>query len=125
MSTRTFFSYLFFITVVILGLLAGLYVAVPPAQAHGKFAIASVALFVLVCVLLYFTGASAARSSNKYAFTNLVSVSVFGKMVAAVAFLFIYQKMAQPTNEWFVGIFLLCYVTYTAYEVWFMTRLAR
>lgn len=125
MTTRSFFSYLALITVAVSGLLAVLHFAVPPAQAHGPFAVASVALFVLVCVVLYFAGTSAARSTNKYAFTNLVSASVFGKMVAAVAFLFVYQKAAHPANEWFVGIFLLCYVAFTAYEVWFMTRLAK
>lgn len=125
MTTRTFFSYLSLVTVVVAGLLAALHWTVLPAQAHWKFAIASLALFVLVCIALYFGGVSTARSANKYAFTNLVSVSVFGKMVASVAFLFVYQKSAQPVNEWFVGIFLFCYVAYTAYEVWFMTRLAR
>ncbi len=125
MTTRSFFSYLALVTAAAAVLLAALHFAVPQAQAHWKFAVASLALFVLVCVGLYFAGASAARSSNKYAFTNLVSVSVFGKMVTAIGFLFVYQKAAQPTNEWFVGIFLLCYVVYTAYEVWFMTRLAK
>lgn len=125
MTTRSFFSYLALVTTAATGLLAALHFMVPQAQAHWKFAAASLGLFVLVCVGLYFAGASATRSANKYAFTNLVSVSVFGKMVTAIAFLFVYQKAAQPTNEWFVGIFLLCYVIFTGYEVWFMTRLAK
>lgn len=125
MTARSFFSYLTLVTAAATVLLAALHFAVPQAQAHWKFAAASLGLFVLVCIGLYFTGASAARSSNKYAFTNLVSVSVFGKMVLAIAFLLVYQKTARPTDEWFVGIFLLCYVVYTAYEVWFMTRLAK
>jgi hypothetical protein len=52
-------------------------------------------------------------------------MSVFGKMVLAMAALFMYQQIAQPQNQWFVGIFLWCYLVYTAFEVWFMTKLAR
>jgi hypothetical protein len=46
-------------------------------------------------------------------------------MVIALAVLFVYQQTAQPTNQWFVGIFLWCYVVFTSFEVWFMTKLAR
>lgn len=96
-----------------------------PAQTHWKFSIASVLLFSLVCIGLFYAGKSTAQSKNKFAFTNLVSVSVFGKMVLAMAALFMYQQVAMPTNQWFVGIFLWCYVVFTAFEVWFMTKLAK
>ena len=82
-------------------------------------------LFTVVCIGLFFAGASAILSSNKYAFTNLVTVSVFGKMVLAMVFLFAYQRVIKPQNEWFVAIFLVAYVIYTVFEVWFMTQLAK
>lgn len=125
MNIRSFFIRLLTIGLGTGAVLALLHVLVPEARPHGLFAIASLILFMLVCTGLYFAGLSAAKSSNKYAFTNLVSVSVFGKMVLVLAFLFIYQKMALPANQLFVGIFLFCYVVFTAFEVWFMTRLAR
>ncbi len=87
--------------------------------------ILTILLFVVVCTGLYYAGRSAANSSSKLAFNNIVSISVFGKMVLAVAVLFVYQQTAKPTNEWFVGIFLTVYVIYTVFEVWFMTKLAR
>ena len=46
-------------------------------------------------------------------------------MVLAMAALFVYQQVAVPSNQWFVGIFLWCYVVFTAFEVWFMTKLAK
>ena len=82
-------------------------------------------LFTLVCIGFFFAGVNSAHSKSKAAFINLVSVSVFGKMVLALGFLFVYQRIAKPDNEWFVGIFLFCYVVYTGFEIWFMTRLAR
>ena len=125
MSPRSFFQNLFFVSAGAALVLLGLHFFAPQAQPHWKFAIGSVLLFALVCTGLFYAGASSARSQNKHAFTNLVSVSVFGKMVIALAALFVYQQVAAPVNQWFVGIFLWCYVVFTGFEVWFMTRLAR
>lgn len=125
MDQKSFFSNLALISAGTGLLLWGLHQFAPQARIHAQFSGATVLLFIVVCVGLYYAGRSAARARNKHAFTNLVSVSVFGKMALAVAYLFLYQKVMQPANEWFVGIFLLCYAVYTGYEVWFMTRLAR
>ncbi len=125
MDSNIFFKWLAVVTLATAAALAGLHFLVPEAQAHWKFAVASLVLFVLVCIGLFFAGVNAVRSKSKAAFINLVSGSVFGKMVLAIAFLFVYQRAAKPENEWFVGIFLLSYVVYTGFEIWFMTRLAR
>ena len=125
MTNKAFFIRLAGITAVTAALLALLVSLAPPAQAHTAFAGASVLLLVLVCTGLFFAGQQAARSSNRLAFNSLVSISVFGKMVLALAVLFSYQRIAKPANEWFVGIFILVYVIYTMFEVWFMTKLAK
>jgi hypothetical protein len=113
------------VSAVAAGGLALLHTFFQQAQPHWQFSIGSVALFVLLCAGLFYMGKNSARSTNKYAFTNLVSVSVFGKMVLAMAGLFFYQQIAHPQNQWFVGIFLWCYLVFTAFEVWFMTKLAK
>ncbi|MBV6439598.1 MAG: hypothetical protein DYG98_04535 [Haliscomenobacteraceae bacterium CHB4] len=125
MESSVFFKWLAVVTLGTAAVLAGLHFLLPETQAHWKFALATVVLFTLICTGLFFAGVSAARSKSKASFINLVSGSVFGKMVLAVAFLFVYQRIAKPDNEWFVGIFLWCYVVYTGFEIWFMTRLAR
>ena len=125
MSTSTFFKRLAILTAAVVAALALLHSSAAQARPHAPFAAATVGLFFLICVGLFYAGLSAMRSTNRYAFNNLVSVSVFGKMVLAIAFLFVYQRVMQPVNQWFVGIFLLCYIAYTVFEVWFMTRLAR
>ena len=125
MNTKSFLINLAIVTAGVALLLTALHFYAPQARQHASFSMATVGLFLLVCLGLYFAGANAARAKNKHAFTNLVSVSVFGKMVLAVGFLFLYQQVAKPQNEWFVGIFLLCYIIYTGFEVWFMTKLAK
>lgn len=125
MTTRIFFPNLLLVAAATAAALAALHFFAPPAQPHWKFAIGAVLIFILVCTGLFYAGKSAAQSKNKYMFTNLVSASVFGKMALAMALLFAYQRVAQPQNQWFVGIFLWCYTVFTAFEVWFMTKLAK
>lgn len=125
MRPTTFFIYLGYTTIAVAALLALLHTFLPATQGYWKFSIATVSLFLLVCIGLFFTGNNAAKSKNKYAFNNLISLSVFGKMALSVLFLYLYQQAESPTDNWFVGIFLFCYVIYTGFEVWFMTRLAQ
>jgi hypothetical protein len=125
MNPKSFFQNLILVTASTAFVLALLHYFAPQAQSHWKFSVGSVLLFALMCIGLFYGGKSTARSKNKFAFSNLVSVSVFGKMVLAMAALFLYQQVAAPTNQWFVGIFLWCYGIFTAFEVWFMTKLAK
>lgn len=125
MDSRTFYTRLTLVTALTAALLAVLHFAVPAARLHGALPVACMALFIAICIGLFYMGRSAAQSRNKLAFNNVISLSVFGKMLASIAFLLIYQKTARPANEWFVAIFLLTYLTYTVFEVWFMTRLAK
>ena len=125
MYSKTFFVSLGYTTLAVSGLLALLHLLLPETQGYWKLSLSSVLLFVAICAALFYAGQSAAQSKNKLAFNNLISVSVFGKMVVAVLFLYLYQHMAKPADNWFVGIFLFCYVIYTGFEVWFMTRLAK
>jgi len=125
MNNKTFFLYLSGITLGAAALLAAILALMPLAQPHAGFAAGTLVLFAAICSGLFFAGKNAAASTSKLAFNNLVSVSVFAKMLIAVAVLFAYQQTAKPQNSWFVGLFLLVYAVYTVFEVWFMTVLAR
>jgi len=125
MTSKSFFTGLLAITAGTALGLALLHFLLPPVQLHGRFAMATLVFFILLCLGLFVAGQNAVRSTNKFAFSSLVSISVFGKMFLSLGFLFAYQQIAQPANQWFVAIFLWCYVSYTCFEVWFMTRMAR
>ena len=125
MTSKSFFTALLAVTAGVGLGLALLHFLLPPVQIHWRFAVATLLLFVLLSLGLFFAGQNAVRSSSKLAFNGLVSVSVFGKLFLALGFLFAYQKIAHPANQWFVAIFLWSYVVYTCFEVWFMTRMAR
>jgi hypothetical protein len=105
--------------------LALLFYFVPAAQLHLNLAAFLILVFIGVCLLLYYSGINAANSKSKAAFPNLISGSVFGKMILAIGILFVYKQSFEPANQWFVGVFLLTYLLYTGFEVWFRTKLAK
>jgi len=97
----------------------------PASRAHTGFAGVTLLLFVGLSLVLYFWARRAAGSARRQAFNGVVTASVFGKMVFSLAFLAVYQKTMMPSNTWFVGIFLLTYTIFTAFEVHYMTKLGR
>jgi len=125
MRLSAFLGYLAGTTAIVALVTAALMWLVPVARMHVFFAGSVAVLFSLLCAALFAAGKRAATSANKQAFIQLVMASVFGKMIAALAPLFVYREVAKPQDAWYVGLFLLQYVVYTAFEVWFMTRLAR
>ena len=125
MSPQRFFKVLAAVTAGTAALLALLHLLVPAAREHWGLSIITLLVFILLNVGLFYAGKSTNRSANRMAFSGLISASVFGKMVLALAMLFVYREVAQPTNQWFVAVFLLAYVVYTVFEVWFMTILAK
>ncbi len=125
MNSKLFYSNLSVITAAVSLVLAIAHIVFVPMKAHIWFSIMTVLLFLGICIGLYYAGKNAAKSTSKYAFNNLISVAVFGKMVVSLGFLLGYKQIAHPTNQSFVIIFLLCYVVYTVFEVRFMTQLAK
>ena len=125
MTNQQFFSALAAVTAATATLLGVLHVLLEPMQMHLPLSVSTLVIFVLLCIGLFVAGKKTARSTSKVAFNGLVSASVFGKMLLAIAILFVYQETNKPTNQWFVGLFLLVYVIYTVFEVWFMTKIAK
>lgn len=125
MNPRSFYTQLIGISLLTGAVFTALCYTVPGMEPFLGFSALSIGLFASLCVILYYLGVSAAKSSSKTAFTSLVSISVFGKMVLSLAFLLLYRHFAAPPNQWFVPIFLVAYVVYTAFEVRFMMKLVK
>jgi hypothetical protein len=125
MTNTQFFRSLGIVILTTGAVLGLLHYLIAPMQSHWKISLIGIGLFTAVCTALYLAGRQALRSTNKVAFNGLISGSVFGKMVLTLVTLFVYQKAVRPDNQWFVGIFLLIYIVFTAYEVWFMSKLAK
>lgn len=125
MTKREFFTRLLWLTASLSAFMALLHWLVTPLAPHVSITVVSVLFFTAVCTGLFFAADNALRSSSKAAFNGVMLGSVFGKMLLSVAVLLLYKQSVQPTDQWFVGIFLLIYVVYTVFEVQFMTRLVK
>jgi hypothetical protein len=125
MTQRLFFSTLTWVSGSVAALLALLDLLLPAFQVHRSLSIGAMLLFIAISIGLFFASKSTVHSSSKAAFNGVMLGSVFGKMVLALAALFIYQQTTQPPNQWFVAIFLFVYAVYAVLEVWFMTKIAR
>lgn len=125
MQNRTFFTWLFIVNA-LATLIAAACVAIWDGGAELRgFGATSMAFFTTICLLLFLLGRKSARSSNKQAFNGVISASVFFKIVLSLLFLGIYKKMNHPETVWYVVVFLLHYGIFTAFEVWFMTKLGK
>jgi hypothetical protein len=124
MSTNQFLLKLGITTAISAVLLLGLH-QIPAMQQHWPVSVASVILFSVISILLFFMGENSARSSNKFAFNGLVTISVLGKIVFSMVVLLIYFKVWKPDNRLFVVPFLLIYVIYTIFETAFLLKLAQ
>lgn len=124
MTNAAFYKTLFIVTAACGAVFGVLALLIPAVFAHWPLAIISAFSFVLISAGLFIAGKNTTDSRNKNTFNALISGSVFGKMVLAIAILYVYQQAFNPQDQWFVGVFLMFYVVFTVFEVWFMTQLA-
>lgn len=124
MTNAVFYKTLFIVTAACCALFGVLALLIPAVLAHWPLALISAISFVMISAGLFVAGKNTTDSRNKNTFNALISGSVFGKMVLAIAILYVYQQAFSPQDQWFVGVFLMFYVVFTVFEVWFMTQLA-
>jgi hypothetical protein len=94
-------------------------------QGHEGLAWSTLALFIGLSILMYFTARKAAQSSNKNDFTTTVLGFTMGKMFLALMIIFLYLKLAEPQTKFFILPFFCVYLIYTIFETYFMMRLSK
>ncbi|MCB0644436.1 MAG: hypothetical protein KDC44_22485 [Phaeodactylibacter sp.] len=85
----------------------------------------SLGFFFLVSWTMYTLGSRLAVSSNKNAFTSMVMVFVFAKMLLSVLIIAVYAKTFEPQSKLFVLPFFLVYLIYTIFETYFLMIVGR
>lgn len=119
----------FFIQLAILSIGVGLALyflnRLPQLQTHAPLSWISLAGFIGLSMLMFYTGRRSARSENKNDFTNVVLGFTIGKMFMAILVIYAYMQLAQPEGKVFILPFFGIYLTYTAYETFFMMKLGK
>lgn len=81
--------------------------------------------FVLFSVFIFFYAMTTSRSDYLFSFNNVVIASFLIKLLMVIGFLMAFDKYFTPQGDSHILHYLFLYVVFTAYEVYFLTRLAR
>lgn len=124
MSHRRFFSQL--LLLVLLTGLALIFVHIfQPFAPYKMLSVLSVLFFAALTTSIYFPAAKAALSNDKNAFTRLVMLFTFVKMILTAAFVIGYHQVVTPADNLFLIPFFAIYVVFTVFETVFMSKLGK
>lgn len=124
MSKAIFFRYLIGITLILLAFVW---------MFHGRgevgrftdFSLYAIAAFFLLSYLMFYLGSKAAKSSNKYTFNNIIVGNMILKMFMCVIIVMVYKQVYEVQSRAFLFPFLIIYLSYTIFETYFLTKLAK
>ena len=124
MNRRKFLFQLFLLTFVLVCLVLFLNIF-PVVQAHLYFLLSTIAFYMLLSIAMFLVGAKAAVSKDKNAFTRVIMVFTFIKLLLTILVIISYTKFAVPDSNFFIIPFFLVYFAYTIFETLFLTRLGK
>jgi hypothetical protein len=124
MSKAIFVRYLIAITVVLLAFVF---------MFHGRgeigkftdFSLYAISAFFILSYLMFYLGSKAAKSKNKYTFNNIIIGNMILKMFMCVLIVLIYKNIYEVQSRAFLLPFLIIYLSYTIFETYFLTKLAK
>jgi hypothetical protein len=125
MSTNRFFILLSTVSlgVSLMSLLLGQIFAT--FQQYGSVTWWSLGIFIPLSIAMFFGGKIAAKSVDKYIFSNLIMPFTFLKMFLSVAGLVVYKKIYHPETKFFLLPFFFVYLIFTIFETFFMVKLSK
>jgi hypothetical protein len=85
----------------------------------------SLGIFIPLSIAMFLGGQKAAKSADKYIFSNLIMPFTFIKMMVSVMGLVIYKKMYHPETKFFLLPFFCVYFVFTIFETYFMVKLSK
>jgi len=124
MSKTSFFRYLIGITVTLI-LVA---LAMHGRGEVGKFtdfSFYAIGAFFVLSYLMFYLGSKAAGSKNKYTFNNIIVGNMILKMFMCVIIVLVYKNVYEIQSRAFLLPFLIIYLSYTIFETYFLTKLAK
>lgn len=97
----------------------------PLVQPHSLLSWMSLLFFIALSAFIFFSAKRSAANANKNAFTNTVLGFTMTKMLICATIVVAYHKIAQPASKWFLLPFFATYLIFTAFETYWMMKLAR
>lgn len=115
----------FFITFLIAGAINLLALQWTPLHPYMDIALIILLFFSGLSLLVYYLGDYLAKQKNKSLFTFHSMFLVLFKLVAAILIIWGYESIIQPTDKYYVLLFVLTYIIFTVFEVRVMMQLSK
>jgi hypothetical protein len=110
----------FLLAIVIIG------IATVPGFSHTLgISVFSLVFFVLLNLAIYFAGIKSALSADPNSLTRLIMFLVFFKMFTCLLIVIVYDQYWNPASNHYILPFLIIYVTYTVFEVLFLSKISK
>lgn len=124
MTLPQFSTRLGILTLVLIGLAMILSKFGPFADTLG-FSIATIVVFAVVTLGLFFMGLKTVDSSNKNLFLIVAMGSIFVKLLLTLIILFTYRTIYGAESKSHLLLFLFIYLAYTIFETFGLMRLSK
>jgi hypothetical protein len=85
----------------------------------------SLAFFIALTILSFLGGKHFVMKTNKNAFFQFIMLLIFVRLFASATLVIGYFQITKPDNKLFLLPFFLAYLTYTIFEVYFLTKIGR
>ncbi|NNF34416.1 MAG: hypothetical protein HKN68_09930 [Saprospiraceae bacterium] len=124
MTERAFYTQLFYVTLVSIGLLIPCYLFLP-IRPFMSLGIIGLVFFVLLSIFVFKLSLKVAESKDLNAFTRLIMYNLMIKLFMSIFIVLIYYKVVEPTERLFILPFIVIYLIFTIFEAMFLSRQAR
>jgi hypothetical protein len=94
-------------------------------QKYQLFSWVSWGFFVLFSMAVFMLCSKTAKSENKNTFGQVFLLSILFKLMFCGLWVIAYALIVKPQSAYFVLPFLFIYLTFSVYEVYFVTKLAK
>ncbi len=123
MLTSRFLLLLAAVTVLAVAGVAACHALLPIGYAL-PFSIATLLLFLVVSVVIFFLGRRSAGATNKHLFSNVFMGATMVKMLLCGMLVAGYVILGEPASKLFIVPFFWLYLVYTGFEVYFLMKLS-
>ncbi len=96
---------------------------IPKLSGYSRFGILCWIIFITLSLGMFFVGQKAANAKNKFAFSNLVIMTMIVKLFLGFSLSILYYQLMEPPNKFFIIPLFVVYLGYTGFETYFMMKL--
>lgn len=122
MNVRQFVSQLTIVTIIV-SVVLWLLSTFPIFDTHQRLSWMSLILFVIISIIMFFSGRWGVAHANKGMFISLMYAYMGLKMLLSIIMIMLYYFYVEPESNLFILPFFTVYFIYTIFESYFLMKL--